>query len=202
MTRIGLREATTTVDKPRETMQDALNAYLADRPGRPVAPTAASEPKPTTAPSKPPTGKEALVEAYDKLIEHEATKPRGYRFPMAARWRKFVQPTIIAVSTAAMVYFALAKPKWLYPRVEPISAPTSDVRAQQTLVAASVIAEQYRLAHGRLPTSLADAGVDIPSVSLLPAANGGFRLVGGTVTHPLTLRAAPGSIPILEGVTR
>lgn len=198
------------MENPRETMHDALNAFLADRPNKPVTPgTAEARPASPAAHAAAPAsgqrgpgGKEELVAAFDRLVEHEATKPRRFRLPVPVWWRRFAQPAIITASVLAMAYFWIAKPAWLYPPVVPIAAPTNAHQAQQTLIAASILIEQFRQTHNRLPSSLAEAGADIPSVSILADSNGGFRLIGGVASQPMSYRNIPGGIPILEGVSR
>lgn len=187
-------------------MQDALNAFLAERPKRPVSPSSADAGQPPP-PALPATvavgaGKEQLITAYDRLVEHEATKPRRWQLPTAAKWKRFIQPAIITTSVVAMGYLWLGKPGWLYPTVDPIDVPTTQLKANQTLVATSLLVQDFQRKYGRLPSVLSEVGVDIPSVSILADSNGGFRLVGGLANRPGTIRVVPGFPPVLEAMGR
>jgi hypothetical protein len=93
--------------------QAILETY---RPARPVEASAGSaEPAAPAPAAAPPTGKEQLVQAYDRLIEHEATKPKSFLPPLPAKWRRFVVPAVAAASIATTAYIWIAKPAWLFP---------------------------------------------------------------------------------------
>lgn len=110
----------------------------------------------------PAEGKEVLLEAYDRLIEHEATKPLRAVRPTEAAWRRFVRPAIIATSAAAVLYFAAARPAWLYPRYDaPTTTPPARV-ARRTLTTVAVLVRAYQDDTGALPASLEEVGVDLP----------------------------------------
>jgi hypothetical protein len=219
-------------EKPRESLGEALNSYLADhahrsgsgegppadrprvtgtnatlndayqaiveayRPGRPVDPSrsALSEP----APSEPVAGKQRLLEAYDRLVEHEATKPRGFLPPMTARWRRFVTPTIGAVSLAATIYLSVAKPAWLYPTFDPPPAPTTDAAAEQVLIAGLIMVQQFEADSGRLPRNPTEVGIDPTAVSILPTGGGGYRLATSVGSRTLSILVTPGADPEIE----
>ncbi|MFN0177427.1 MAG: hypothetical protein ACKVZ0_01420 [Gemmatimonadales bacterium] len=205
-------------------MREALDAFLsqvaAERPPRPVTPLAADSPKATppaadlspAAPTDPtptatstghaaPPGKEELLAAYDRLVEHEATKPLGHAGPAQAPWKRLLFPAVGVLSAVATVYLWIAKPEWLYPTFEPSPPPETATEAQLQLVAASILVEQYHQETGHFPTSFADLGLEAPSLSITPDA-GGYRIIGGTSSQPMFLRGAPGQPSTLENFPR
>jgi hypothetical protein len=207
-------------DKSSGDMREALDAFLtqaaAERPARPATPLVADSPITTPPPAglspaapasaaptgnAAPPGKEELLAAYDRLVEHEATKPRTPAVAAQAPWKRFLVPTAGAVSAIATAYLWIAKPEWLYPTFEPSPPPATATEARLQLVAASILVEQYQLETGHLPTSFADLGLDAPGLSITADA-GGYRIIGGTPNQPMFLRGAPGQPSTLENFPR
>ena len=163
------------------------------RPARPVEPGAADSPA-----TPPPSGKEQLLQAYDRLVEHEATKPRGFLGPVPAKWRRFVAPTIGILAAAATAYLWIAKPSWLYPRFEPAAPPTTQVGAEQLLISTLIMVQQFEADSGRLPANLNQLGADLGAVSMVLTGDGGYRLLTGAAGRPISLRVVPGLDPQIE----
>jgi hypothetical protein len=202
-------------------MREALDAFLtqvaADRPARPATPLPPDSQLATPPPAGPPpaaptgatptgnapapAGKEELLAAYDRLVEHEATKPRTPVVATPATWKRYLVPTVGAVSAVAAAYLWIGKPEWLYPTFEPLPPPVTATQAQLQLVAASILVEQYQQETGHLPTSFADLGLEAPSLSITSDA-GGYRIIGGTPSQPMFLRGAPGQPSTLENFPR
>lgn len=159
---------------------------------------------PTDVPQGPPapvSGKEQLLEASDRLVEHEATKPR-FLGPVTAKWRRFVLPMIAAAATVGMAYLWIAKPEWLYPRFEAVGPPATELGAEQLLIAALIMVQQFEADNGRLPTTLNELGVDMSSVSMVVTGGGGYQLVTGVGGKAISLRVLPGVDPRIEGGTQ
>ncbi|MBM4186769.1 MAG: hypothetical protein FJ206_05585 [Gemmatimonadetes bacterium] len=165
-----------------------------------VAPAAGPAPVPASAAASPaeaasgpadPKDKRELLAAYDRLVEHEATKPTGPVLPIESRLQRYGAASVAALSTVLMLYIWIAKPAWLYPRVESLSPPATELEAEQELVAAAVLAAEFYDQTGRYPVDLGEIGIDWPSLSIGPD-EGGFRIVGGTPATPMYLRALPG----------
>jgi len=181
--------------------QAIVEAYRAPRPVEPgSAPSSHGGPAPGSA--EPPitnrAGKEQLLAAYDRLIEHEATKPKTLLPPLPAKWRRFVAPTITAIALAGSGYLWFARPAWLYPRFEPMAAPTTEARAEQVLIATLITIQQFETDSGRLPRDLNELGGDQSAVSLVPTGGGGYRLATSVGNRTLSLLVAPGSDPEIE----
>ncbi len=168
------------------------------QPARPVEGTAApTPPQPATG-----SGKDHLVQAYDRLIEHEATKPRGFLGPVPPGWRRFVLPAIAAAALAGMVYLWVARPAWLYPRFEPLPPPATQVAAEQLLIATLIMVQQFEADSGRLPRELNELEADMRSVSMVVTGGGGYQLMAGVGNRAISLRVMPGVDPMIEGGAR
>lgn len=189
-------------DRPKDEMQEALAAFLAEtatseRPARPVTPVPPTEdPQP-----KPSGGKEDLHAAYDRLVEHEANKPQAPTIAQPPLWKTYLVPSIGAVSTIAMVFLWVTKPAWLYPPADPVPTAATAWQAQQMLMAAAALSQTYQAETGLLPADLKDLGVDLPGLSIDPDVNG-FRIVGGTRAQPMYLRASPNGSMAIEMIPR
>lgn len=187
-------------DNPKGELQDALSAFLnqstAERPARPVAPLPANPGAPSSpAPSTPTVttagDKRELLAAFDRLVEHEANRPTGPVLPMESRVRKYLVPAVGAMAAVATLYLWIARPAWLYPRLDQVPMATTSWQAQQMLIAASALVNQYQQQTGRYPVDLKEVGLNLPSLSIGPD-EGGFRIVGGTQASPMYLRSQPG----------
>jgi len=219
------------VDKPesKRAMTDALAAFMNEdgRGARPVAadpdgragqtlsaaygdivasyggkPVAGGAPAPSSAP--PPEGKQQLVEAFDKLVEHEASKPKEpLSFERAVpAWRKYGVPALGVLAFAASAYLWIARPKWLYPDFDPPMPPASAEMAQRALIAGSIIMQNYHATQGRYPANFKDAGVNLPWMSIAPAGNGGFSLMTDAASGRLMLQSTPGAPFRIEGLSK
>lgn len=197
-------------DKSNGDMQEALAAFLdqaaADRRPRPATPSAADSPAaappaPAAAPAVP-GGKEELLAAYDRLVEHEATRPVASVSPVASPWKRYLGPAIGAVSAVATVFLWVVQPAWLYPTFEPSPPPTTLAEAQMQLVAASILVEQYQQETGHRPNSFADVGLEAPTLSITSDEGGGYRIIGGMTSQPMFLRGMLGQPATLENFPR
>jgi hypothetical protein len=176
--------------------QAIVDAYRAPRPVEP------GTPPPSQAASAPassnPAGKEQLLAAYDRLIEHEATKPKGFLPPLPAKWLRFAAPAVAVIALASSGYLWFAKPAWLYPRFDPMPAPTTEAKAEQILIATLFMVQQFEADSGRAPRDLRELGGDASVVSLIPTGGGGYRLATSIGNRTLSILVAPGSDPQIE----
>lgn len=197
-------------DKSNGDMREALAAFLnqaaAERPARPVTPLAAdapaAPPSPQGPPPGPPTGKEELLAAFDRLVEHEATKPVTRVDPAGPTWKRYLFPAVGMMSAVATVFLWVVQPAWLYPTFEPAPPSTNETEAMLQLVAASILVEQYQEETGRLPTSFADLGLEAPTLSITSDAGGGYRIIGGLASQPMFIRGMLGQPSTLEHFPR
>ncbi len=187
-------------DNNRQELQSALEAVTTSfAVGRPVSAAPAA---PSPAPAAPVDGKQVLASAYDKLVEHEASKPASYVPPPPAKWKRYLKPVIIVVSVTTAIYLTVARPAWLYPTFEAPEDPTTEASAEQTLTATSLLVEQYQQAFGRLPAKLSDIEGSFPSVAMVATAVGGYQLFSAAGGRPLVMTVTPGQDATLEGGSR
>jgi hypothetical protein len=170
--------------------QAIVNSYAGSKPAAPIVPTPAV--------SAPPEGKQDLLVAYDRLVEHEANRPAAPPIPAEALWRRYIQPTIIVGCLAAIGYLWLAKPGWLYPRFEPVPPPVSEVEATQLLIATSLMVEDFKESSGRLPRHLTELGIDLPGLSLNDPGDGSWQLLTGVGRRHYLLRGSVGQSVTIE----
>ncbi len=184
-------------DASRQQLQTALDAVTASFSGaRPVSPVSAA---PAPAPSVAAGGKQELVSAFDKLVEHEATKSTRFMAALPPIWRRLVRPAIIAICLSAALYFTMARPAWLYPRFEAPSDPASIESAQRMLVATSLLLKQYQQQYGNLPTKMTDVRGSFPAVSMSGTAIGGFQLFSTVGTRSVVMTVEPGRPATVSG---
>jgi hypothetical protein len=121
-------------------------------------------------------GKDALVEAFDKVLEQE--EQRRNAAALEGGSRRILAPLALTVLTAVSVYVWLAQPfNSAYP-IPPVEVKDSHGLRQLMLAAAQVL-EDYRQQNGRLPGSLEEAGIDVGPVSY--QAKGSEYALQGTV---------------------
>ena len=184
----------------RQELQSALEAVTTSfEVGRPVSPSGDGS---SPAPVVPVDGKQELASAYEKLVEHEASKPTTYVPPPPAKWKRFLKPVIIAVSVTAAVYLTVARPAWLYPTFDAPVDPKTEGSAEQVLVASSLLVAQFQREYGRLPDKLSDIAGSFPSVSMMVTGAGSYRLLSAVGGHSLVMTIAPGQEATLEGGSR
>lgn len=187
----------------KQAMTDALADFM-NEGGRSVAsygkPVSGGAPAETPAPA----GKQQLVEAYDKLVEHEAAKPKeplSFERPVPA-WRKYGVPALGIAAFVATAYLWIGRPKWLYLDVDPPVPPANAEAARRALIAGSIIMQSYRATKGRYPDNFKDAGVTLPWMSIVPGGDGGFTLMTDAGSGRLMLQSTPAAPFKIEGPSR
>ena len=169
-----------------ESLSSAYGALIDSYSGaKPVAET----------PADPPAGKQELVAAYDKLVEHEDSKPTepfSYERPVPA-WRRYGVPIAGILAVVATGYLGMARPAWLYPAPPIPPMPTNAAAAEKALIAGAIVLENFRAAQGRYPASFKEAGIDVPWMSFVPSTDGGFSLMTDAVSGRMIMQAAPGA---------
>ncbi len=184
----------------RHELESALEAVTTSfAVGRPVSPVSKA---PVPVPPVPADRKQELASAYDKLVEHEATRPRRFIPPLPPVWKRFFKPAIIVVSLTVAVYLSVARPAWLYPRFEAPADPGTTAGAEQILTATSLLVDQFQRESGHLPANLSAIEGSFPSVSMMPTGTGGYRLISVVGTRSVVMTIRPGQDAILEGGSR
>ena len=207
-------------DLGRKELAAAVDAYLSRTPGPPPRPTNGESRSPTgnetlasayqavvgnqserpviRGPVSPTgtDGKQQLSRAYDDVVQHEATKPKSIRVARPERWRRYVQPVIIAGGLAFMAYAWTVRPSWIFGRPEPAMAEQVG-RPDRTLIAVDLLIQRFQAERGRLPSSLAELGISWPNVALVPTGPGGLDIVVRSAGRSLVLSRRPGAAPVV-----
>jgi hypothetical protein len=112
-----------------------------------------------------PGGKDDLVAAYDKVLaDDERQRNEATRKEVGAR--RVIAPMALTVLVAFSVYVWLAKPFDSQIPIPPVTVgDTHGLR--QLMVATTQMIEDYRQEKGRLPVTLAEAGIDAGPVEYL-----------------------------------
>ncbi|MGE0443426.1 MAG: hypothetical protein AB7L66_05345 [Gemmatimonadales bacterium] len=159
----------------RESLAAALEAVQHDFKGaRPVQPSA-----PESA-ERQQGDKQDLVAAYDRLVEHEATKPRHCEPPPEPLWKRYFKPAVAAACFAATAYLQLARPAWLFPPFQPLVPAATSANVEQLMTAAAMLANRQMQRTGFPIATIEDLGVPLPGVSLIEGGRDTIRL-GATV---------------------
>jgi len=153
-------------------------------------PRAPSSPGPAT-PAGPPN-KQALFDAAVEVVRKQAQQRTTEREAEDARRREQsrVSPIIaggLTILLAVGVYLAVEQPSWLFPapaRIESQEQQEASLRIGMATTAQRV--ERFRIAQGRLPRTLAEAGSSANGISyeqgegdryVIRGANGPVHLV-------------------------
>jgi len=118
----------------------------------------------TSAATGPQGNKQALFDAAVEVMRRQAEERAAERDAEAARRREQsrVSPIIAAGLTIVLavgVYIAIEQPTWLFP--PPPVAESTDVQEASLRIGMATTAqriERFRMAQGRLPRSLSEAG--------------------------------------------
>jgi hypothetical protein len=180
----GSADSTAVAGPPNQSLASPSEAVMASRPSRRVAtPLAAAE---------EPSGKQQLAQAYDRLLEYEATKPKTIWIARPEQWRQYVYPTVIAVGLAVMVYIWIGRPAWLFPRFAP-NPDQGTAHPEHRLIAVDVLIRQFQAQRGRIPQSMDDLGLPLSGVSMVPLGTGGYQLVTRVGDRAIVLNHQPGA---------
>jgi hypothetical protein len=153
--------------------------------------TERTAPRSTAPEPAGPPNKQALFDAAVDVMRRQADERSAEREAEEARQREHtrVSPIIAAGLTiilAVGVYLAVEQPSWIFPTPPPVESP--DVQEASLRIGMATTAqriERFRLAQGRLPRNLSEAGSSPSSISyeqhegdryILRGANGPVHL--------------------------
>ena len=174
---------------------------LADAVGEFLASEAVANPVPRSAPapgdgastrSRSAAPQRSLAEAFDEVIADEARKEGERRKIRESRWRQAGLGLVLALLTGASGYVWFGKPAFLTTPIDPVVQPATPVATRRTLVSVSLLIDDFRTTTGRLPQSLTELNVAVPTIAYLPHANGEFELRFGGGVHATILRGGLG----------
>jgi hypothetical protein len=194
-------------DGSRSEFQDAVQAYLTDQTGgRVVRRDQPNQSAPVGAPVRPSAtdagvDKGELTRAFDRLVEHEKTKPREVKVKAPEQWRKFVHPTIIGLSLTVITYIWAARPGWLFAKFDE-SASYAAPSPTHALVAVSALVDQFQQDRGRVPLDPHELGFPLPNIAYAPIGSDGFTLMTRSGDRSVTLEHRAGAVPSIVEVHR
>ncbi len=120
---------------------------------------------PTSTEARGQEAADAVAAVMKHAAERDAAAREKSRPKTPSRW---ALPVGINLAVLAL-YLLVFTPQWV--TVDPIPAPDPVTRAQDLRLAMYIQAKQieaYRIENGRLPATLADAGVVVPGVDYVP----------------------------------
>lgn len=151
-----------------------------------------------TAPSQPtargPSAeKQALLEAYDTVLKHQAEvrEAEAREAEARRRMRGRIRPLVWTAGASTLVlcaYLLIERPEWLFP---PAGIPESTAVREASLRIAMANAAQhvqrYRQQNLRLPASLAEAGAYGEGIDYVRIGETGWRMSAAEGTRQLVL---------------
>ena len=152
-----------------------------------------------TAPIQPQPGartasaeKQALLEAFDTVLKHQAesreAEARNAEARRAARGR--ARPWVWTSAACTMVlcaYLLIERPEWLFPQVgAPETVQVQEASLRIGMANAAQHIQRYYQQNNRLPTTLAEAGAYGDGIEYTPIGSG-WRMTATQGTTQLTL---------------
>ncbi|HEU4829800.1 MAG TPA: hypothetical protein VFT04_11460 [Gemmatimonadales bacterium] len=144
--------------------------------------------------NQPSPEKQALIEAYEKVLVADAEKREK---DLAARpdgppKRRAHPVVVLSLLVLAVVggYIGIARPSWIFERgapAEPVSMQEASLRLAMAMQFQRI--ERFRAQSGRLPTTVEEAGPAMPGVRYQARHPDGFTLTGTNGTVTLTLQS-------------
>lgn len=169
---------------------------------------------PASAPTPPPgpssggapraSNKQALFDAAVDVVRKQSEERAAERAAEEARRREQsrVSPIIavgLTILLAVGVYIGIEQPDWLFPPPQPVeSRETLDASLRISMATTMQSIERFRLAQGRLPRSLSEAGTSAAGISYEPREGDRYVLRGINGPVQLTLNSGD-SLPAFVG---
>lgn len=145
--------------------------------------------------NQPSPEKQALIEAYEKVLIADAekrekdlaAKPAG---PPKRRMHPVVLLSLVVLALVG-AYVLIARPAWIFERgapTEPVSMQEASLRLAMAMQFQRI--ERFRTQSGRLPTTMEEAGPVMPGVRYQARHPDGFTLTGSNGSVTLTLQSS------------
>jgi hypothetical protein len=144
--------------------------------------------------NQPSPEKQALIEAYEKVLLADAEKrEKDQAARPAGPPRRRMHPVVVLsllVLVGAAAYVGLARPSWIFERgapAEPASMQEASLRLAMAMQFQRI--ERFRQQSGRLPTTMEEAGAVAPGIRYQARHPDGFALTGTNGAVTLTLQS-------------
>jgi hypothetical protein len=173
-------------------------------PDRPIPASSALPPGAQPGVPAGPANKQALFDAAVDVMRKQSQERAAERAADEARRREQtrVSPIIAAGLTiilAAGIYVAVEQPTWLFPPPPPVeSLETQEASLRIGMATTMQRVERFRLAQGRLPRSLAEAGSSPTGITYEQREGDHYVLRGTNGPVRLTLNSGD-SLPQFVG---
>jgi hypothetical protein len=145
--------------------------------------------------NQPSPEKQALIEAYEKVLLADAEKrEKDNAAKPAGPPRRRTHPVVLLSLLVLVVvgaYAVFARPAWLFERgapAEPVSIQEASLRLAMAMQFQRI--ERFRTQSGRLPTTVEEAGPAMPGVRYQARHPDGFTLTGSNGSVTLTLQSS------------
>jgi hypothetical protein len=163
----------------------------------------APTPSPVPSAGGAPRAKQALFDAAVDVVRKQSGERVAERAAEEARRRQSRVSPIIAVGLTILlgvgVYLGVEQPAWLFPPAPPMeSRETQDASLRISMATTMQRIERFRLAQGRLPRSLAEAGTNAAGISYEQREGDRYVLRGTSGPVQLTL-SSEDSLPAFVG---
>jgi hypothetical protein len=162
-----------------------------------------------TAPTQPPgparsanAEKQALLEAYDTVLKHQAERREAEAREAEARRaaRQRTRPIIWTAAALTLVlcsYLLIERPDWMFPQAGPVeSAELQEASIRIGMANAAQHVQRFRQQNRRYPETLSEAGAYGDGIEYTRLGDG-WRMTATRGTTEITLRsqdALPGFI--------
>jgi hypothetical protein len=139
--------------------------------------------------------KQALLEAYDTVLKHqaEAREAEAREAEARRRRRNRVRPVVSIFGAMTLVlcsYLWIERPAWLFPPTDlPESSAVKEASIRIGMANAAQHVLRYRQRHNRLPDSLGQAGAYGEGIQYVRVGDSGWRMMTAYGTDQITLRS-------------
>jgi hypothetical protein len=152
-----------------------------------------------TAPTQPPTParnataeKQALLEAYDTVLKHQAERREAEvreaeaRRAARQRTRPFIW-TSAALTLVLCSYLLIERPEWMFPQAGPVeSSAVQEASIRIGMANAAQHVQRFRQQNNRYPATLSEAGAYGDGIEYTAVADG-WRMTSTWGTTEITL---------------
>jgi hypothetical protein len=167
-----------------------------------TAPTQPPAPGRTAPAGTPSAEKQALLEAYDTVLKHQAEIRSAEAREAEARRaaRRGVRPVVWTCAALTLVlcsYLLIERPDWLFPAAGPVeSVELQEASIRISMANAAQHIQRYRQQTNRLPETLTETGAYGDGIEYTRIGNG-WRMTATQGTIQLTLTSGDALAPFI-----